>query len=109
MKTGHHNHRRKQVLLKKLDKIRDTDEERRQLASFRIWAQIVDYYAAALSLMYIAFFECVAVLWVYGVRRLAGNIKDMSGKYPSSFFTLCWRVISPLLIFVRSTYVIFEL
>ena len=64
--------------------------------------QIVDYYAAALSLMYIAFFECVAVLWVYGVRRLAGNIKDMSGEYPSQFFTLCWRVVSPMLIFVST-------
>ena len=33
--------------------------------------QLVDYYAAAISLMYIAFFECVAIVWVYGAKRWA--------------------------------------
>ena len=35
--------------------------------------KIVDYYAAAISLMYIAFFECVAVVWIYGTGRLSGT------------------------------------
>lgn len=60
--------------------------------------QIVDYYAAAMSLMYIAFFECVAILWIYGTKRLSGNIKDMTGSYPNIFFRFCWMVVSPLLI-----------
>ena len=64
------------------------------------WFQIVDYYAAALSLMYIAFFECAAIVWVYGAKRLSSNVKDMTGKYPNIFFRICWLVISPLLILV---------
>lgn len=63
--------------------------------------QIVDFYAAAISLMYIAFFECVAIVWVYGVRRMSGNIKDMTGRYPNAFFRFSWNYISPLMILVR--------
>jgi solute carrier family 6 (neurotransmitter transporter, taurine) member 6 len=62
--------------------------------------QIVDYYAAALSLMYIAFFECIAIVWFYGAGRLASNTKDMTGKYPNWFFRICWLIISPVIILV---------
>lgn len=60
--------------------------------------QIVDYYAAAISLMYISLFECIAVVWVYGTSRLSANIKDMTGSYPNWFFRACWPIVSPLLI-----------
>ena len=28
--------------------------------------QLIDYFAAALSLMYLAFFEVIAITWIYG-------------------------------------------
>eukprot|EP00095_Tigriopus_kingsejongensis_P003138 maker-scaffold438_size171652-snap-gene-0.42 protein:Tk03138 transcript:maker-scaffold438_size171652-snap-gene-0.42-mRNA-1 annotation:"hypothetical protein DAPPUDRAFT_203278" len=62
--------------------------------------QIVDYYAAAISLMYIAFFECIAIVWIYGVKRMTSNIKDMTGTPPNWFFRICWAVLSPTFIFV---------
>ena len=62
--------------------------------------QIVDYYAAAISLMFIAFFEIISVVWFYGTGRLSANIKDMTGDYPNKLFRFCWIVISPLLIAV---------
>ena len=57
-----------------------------------------------MSLMYIAFFECIAIVWVYGVKRMSANIKDMSGSYPNIFYRLCWRYVSPLLILVRNVW-----
>merc|ERR1712039_466141 len=51
------------------------------------------------SLMYIAFFECIAIVWLYGVKRLSSNIRDMTGSYPNPFFRYCWLILSPLLIF----------
>ena len=66
---------------------------------------LVDYYAAAMSLMYIAFFECLAVVWIYGTKRMSANIKDMTGSYPNLAYRLCWRYISPLLILVRNHHV----
>ncbi|KAI8782629.1 sodium- and chloride-dependent GABA transporter ine [Biomphalaria glabrata] len=60
--------------------------------------QLLDYYAAALSLMVLAFFEVIAICWFYGAHRLADNIRVMTGTKPNIFFIICWFVLSPLLI-----------
>ena len=60
---------------------------------------LIDHYAAAVSLMYLAFFEVIAITWFYGAKRLAGNIKEMNGSSPNIFFIACWYFISPLFIF----------
>eukprot|EP00092_Neocalanus_flemingeri_P008337 GFUD01008989.1.p1 GENE.GFUD01008989.1~~GFUD01008989.1.p1 ORF type:complete len:587 (-),score=78.05 GFUD01008989.1:299-2059(-) len=62
--------------------------------------QIIDYYTAAISLMYIALFETIAIVWVYGTKRLSMNIEDMTGKKPNFIFQVCWMFISPVLICV---------
>ncbi len=61
---------------------------------------IVDFYSATISLMFIALFETVAIVWCYGADRLGMNVKDMTGKAPSLFFSLCWKYVSPVLIFI---------
>jgi len=61
---------------------------------------IVDYYSATISLMYIAFFETVAIVWCYGASRLARNVADMTGSEPSSFFVLSWKYSAPGLILI---------
>lgn len=43
--------------------------------------QLMDYYAASLSITYLAFFEVVGIAWFYGVGRLSQNIKQMTGNY----------------------------
>lgn len=43
--------------------------------------QLMDYYAASLSITYLAFFEVVGIAWFYGVGRLSRNIKQMTGIY----------------------------
>uniref|UniRef100_T1IMI3 Transporter n=1 Tax=Strigamia maritima TaxID=126957 RepID=T1IMI3_STRMM len=60
--------------------------------------QLMDYYAAAISLLYLAFFEVVAIVWFYGAGRLARNIQEMTGSLPSIYFRFCWWVIAPLTI-----------
>ena len=52
-------------------------------------------------MMFIAFFETVAIVWCYGTNRMSANIKDMTGKYPNVLFRICWVAVSPLLILVR--------
>jgi len=52
--------------------------------------QIIDFYTAAISLMYIALFETVAIVWLYGVRRLSDNIEEMTGRQPNIIFKFCW-------------------
>merc|ERR1711953_639546 len=62
--------------------------------------QIMDYYTAAISLMYIALFETIAIVWLYGTKRLSANIEEMTGKKPNILFRVCWMFISPVLILV---------
>ncbi|XP_018020299.1 sodium- and chloride-dependent GABA transporter ine isoform X2 [Hyalella azteca] len=61
---------------------------------------LVDYYSSAISLMYLAFFEVVAVVWCYGAERLSRNLREMTGKIPSLYFKYCWRYLSPSLILI---------
>lgn len=61
--------------------------------------QLIDHYAASISIMYIAFMEFIAVAWFYGVWRLSRNIKEMTGRAPSLYFKFCWIVAAPLLLF----------
>lgn len=61
--------------------------------------QLIDHYAASISIMYLAFFEVIAVAWFYGVGRLSRNVKTMTGRHPSLYFKFCWMVATPLLIF----------
>ncbi len=48
--------------------------------------------------MYIAFFEVVAIVWVYGANRLARNVRDMTGELPNFYIRGCWLVAAPCLI-----------
>lgn len=64
------------------------------------WFTIIDYYSATISLMYVALFETVAVVWCYGVDRLAANVADMTGSAPGALCRLAWRVVAPGLIAV---------
>ncbi|XP_029162586.1 sodium- and chloride-dependent GABA transporter ine isoform X2 [Nylanderia fulva] len=60
--------------------------------------QLIDHYAASMSIMFLAFFEVIAISWLYGVRRLCNNVKEMTGRLPSMYFRFCWFLAAPLLI-----------
>ena len=68
--------------------------------------QIVDFYAASgMPLLWICFFETIALSWCYGTSRLAQNIEEMVGRNKSKFFDIllswlciCWKIFSPLMI-----------
>lgn len=62
--------------------------------------QLIDHYAASVSIMFLAFFQMIAIAWFYGVSRLSRNIKQMTGKVPSLYFRSCWLIIGPSLLFV---------
>ena len=64
--------------------------------------QLLDDYTAKFSLMYLAFFETLAVIWIYGVPRLSRNIYEMTGAKPSAYFIFCWRYAAPILLLVST-------
>ncbi|XP_065344057.1 sodium- and chloride-dependent GABA transporter ine isoform X1 [Cloeon dipterum] len=60
--------------------------------------QLIDHYAASISIMYVAFFEIIAVSWFYGAGRLARNVQEMTGRLPSLYFRFCWWIAAPVLL-----------
>ncbi|CAG2059870.1 unnamed protein product [Timema podura] len=60
--------------------------------------QLVDHFAASISIMYLAFFEVIAISWFYGAHRLAKNVHEMTGRHPSLYFRFCWWIAAPVLI-----------
>lgn len=61
---------------------------------------LIDFHAAGISIFYIAFFEIVCILWVYGGKRLAKNYYTMTNQRINCFFLICWYVITPALVFL---------
>uniref|UniRef100_A0AAR2LFY1 Transporter n=1 Tax=Pygocentrus nattereri TaxID=42514 RepID=A0AAR2LFY1_PYGNA len=60
--------------------------------------QLFDYYAASgVCLLWVAFFECIAVAWVYGADNFYDAIEDMIGYRPNPWMKWCWTVITPFL------------
>jgi len=61
--------------------------------------QIMDFYAASgLSLLWICFFETIAVSWFYGAGRFSKNIEQMLGHRPAFFifWHYCWLIFAPV-------------
>ncbi|KAJ8264810.1 hypothetical protein COCON_G00139090 [Conger conger] len=60
--------------------------------------QLFDYYAASgVCLLWVAFFECVAVAWVYGADNFYDAIEDMIGYRPNPWMKWSWMIITPVL------------
>ncbi|KAL3194359.1 hypothetical protein MRX96_016480 [Rhipicephalus microplus] len=58
--------------------------------------QLMDYYAiSGITLLFIVFFQAVALAWVYGTRNLCDNIKEMIGRRPILLLRLGWKVFIP--------------
>ncbi|XP_040011434.1 sodium- and chloride-dependent GABA transporter 1 isoform X2 [Xiphias gladius] len=60
--------------------------------------QLMDHYTAVVSLVFLAFFEVVAVCWIFGVERISLMVTRMQGKAPNIYFRLCWLLLSPMLV-----------
>lgn len=61
---------------------------------------ILDFFSAGISVFYVAFFETIAIVWIYGARRLANNISALNGQKPNKYITTCWVFVSPVFILI---------
>ncbi|XP_056641259.1 sodium-dependent neutral amino acid transporter B(0)AT3 [Diorhabda sublineata] len=57
---------------------------------------LFDSFCGNYPLLIIAFFECIGVAYVYGLRRFADDIEMMTGNRPGLYWLICWKYLSPL-------------
>ncbi|XP_025408814.1 sodium-dependent noradrenaline transporter-like [Sipha flava] len=59
---------------------------------------LLDTYAAGISLLCSALFECLAVSWFYGLEKFCDDVENMIGHRPGLYWRICWKFISPMFI-----------
>ncbi|XP_071451814.1 sodium-dependent neutral amino acid transporter B(0)AT3, partial [Hetaerina americana] len=57
---------------------------------------LFDDFSGNFPLLIIAFFECIGVSYVYGLKRFADDIELMTGRRPGLYWQACWKYLSPL-------------
>ncbi|XP_063685066.1 sodium-dependent neutral amino acid transporter B(0)AT3-like isoform X3 [Bolinopsis microptera] len=57
---------------------------------------LFDNFSANFPLMMVAFFEVIAVSWVYGIDRFCEDFEEMTGYYPNIVWRIMWVVVTPL-------------
>ncbi|XP_039250634.1 sodium- and chloride-dependent creatine transporter 1-like [Styela clava] len=63
--------------------------------------QIFDYYSASgMTLLWMSFWECITVAWIYGGDRFYDNIQHMIGYRPNPVIKWCWMFVTPLVVLV---------
>ncbi|NP_001108369.1 inactive sodium-dependent neutral amino acid transporter B(0)AT3 [Danio rerio] len=70
------------------------------LGSGNYWLEIFNSYVGSVPLLVIAFFEIIAVVCFYGIKRFSDDIEQMTGRRPNLFWRCCWMGISPVMLLV---------
>uniref|UniRef100_A0A3B4G6T4 Solute carrier family 6 member 18 n=1 Tax=Pundamilia nyererei TaxID=303518 RepID=A0A3B4G6T4_9CICH len=79
------------------------------LGSGNYWLEIFNSYVGSVPLLNIAFFEIIAVAFIFGINRFNDDIEWMTGRRPNIYWQAMWRFISPfMLLVVFVAYVVIE-
>ncbi|XP_060567632.1 sodium- and chloride-dependent glycine transporter 1-like [Ruditapes philippinarum] len=57
--------------------------------------QLLDWYAAAWTLLFVCFIECLVFTWVYGTERLSKDVEIMVGRPLPAFIRISGAFFSP--------------
>uniref|UniRef100_A0A8R1TZG3 Transporter n=1 Tax=Onchocerca volvulus TaxID=6282 RepID=A0A8R1TZG3_ONCVO len=63
------------------------------------WLLLLDYFTTTWTLVLLAFLECMAISWAYGIDNFLDNIKWMIGFYPSPYIAwkILWKFVCPII------------
>ena len=61
---------------------------------------LMDTYGAGFAILWIAFWECVGFMWIYGVKNVCKDIKLMIGSEPGWFWKITWAGVAPIFLLV---------
>ena len=60
----------------------------------------MDFYSCSgLSLLWVCFFQTIAIGWFFGADRFCDCVEQMTGHKPGLFWFLCWKYFAPAVMF----------
>jgi len=63
--------------------------------------QLMDFYGASgIPILWCCFFQTIAIGWIFGTKKFANCVEQMTGFKPNLYWTLTWGVIAPLVMAV---------
>ncbi|KAG8196554.1 hypothetical protein JTE90_003568 [Oedothorax gibbosus] len=68
---------------------------------------LMDTYSGGMTCVFVATFEITALMWGYGAERFADDIEFMLGFRPNIYWRLCWKYISPIVLWFVLIYSLF--
>jgi solute carrier family 6 (neurotransmitter transporter, GABA) member 1 len=65
----------------------------------------MDFYSASgISLLWVCFFQTIAISWFFGAERFCDCIEEMMDFRPGKFWTICWVFLAPAVMMVSFSY-----
>lgn len=63
--------------------------------------QLMDFYSASgMSILWVCFFQTIAISWIFGARKFCDCIHQMMGIRLNNFWYVCWVVFAPVIMAV---------
>ncbi|OAD62007.1 Sodium- and chloride-dependent GABA transporter 1 [Eufriesea mexicana] len=60
--------------------------------------QLMDFYSASgMSILWVCFFQTIAISWIFGAKKFCDCIHQMMGVRLSKFWYICWVVFAPVI------------
>jgi len=58
--------------------------------------QLMDFYSCSgMSLLWVCFWQTVAIGWGFGAQKFCDCIEQMTGHQPGKYWFFCWKFIAP--------------
>ncbi|XP_067009131.2 sodium- and chloride-dependent GABA transporter 1 [Anabrus simplex] len=59
--------------------------------------QLMDFYSASgMSLLWVCFFQTIAISWIFGAKKFSDCVHQMMGIRPNEFWYICWVFLAPV-------------
>lgn len=71
--------------------------------------QLMDFYSASgMSILWVCFFQTIAISWIFGAKKFCDCVHQMMGIRLNKFWYICWVLLAPVIMLVSiiSNYII---
>lgn len=68
--------------------------------------QLMDFYSASgMSILWVCFFQTIAISWIFGAKKFCDCIHQMMGVRLNKFWYICWVLFAPVIMAVSIVFV----